>query len=292
MLQENLKSHLEIELSSNINKPTKILGTKPLSGGCINESIQLKTNNGFYFLKWNDAKAYPKMFETEADGLKLLLSTGSIGIPKVVRCSEFEQTAYLLLEFIEAGKEIKNYHEDFGKNLARLHKCSADHFGLAYDNYIGSLKQINEQHSDGIYFFVEQRLKKQIALAQKNGLMTLPVKKQFDLFFERLPDLIPNEKPALLHGDLWSGNYITGKNGAAWLIDPAVYYGYREVDIAMSRLFGGFNHSFYSAYNDAFPMEPGWEQRLDYYNLYPLLVHLNLFGTSYLKQIESILSKF
>ncbi|NNC86664.1 MAG: phosphotransferase [Bacteroidia bacterium] len=292
MLQENLKAHVEIELSSINNKPTNILGTKPLSGGCINESVQLKTNNGFYFLKWNDAKAYPLMFETEAKGLKLLLSAGAIGVPKVVSRSEFENTSYLLLEFIEAGKEIKNYYETFGTNLARLHKCSDNDFGLEYNNYIGSLKQYNKQNSDGVTFFIEQRLQKQLSLAQENGLLPLELKRKFETFFERLPDLIPNEKPALLHGDLWSGNFITGKNGAAWLIDPAVYYGFREIDIAMSRLFGGFNHSFYSSYNNAFPMEPGWEQRLDYYNLYPLLVHVNLFGSSYLKQIESILSKF
>jgi len=292
MLQEKLKSHLEVELSSITNNPVKILGTKALSGGCINESVQLKINNGFYFLKWNDANAYPKMFETEARGLKLLLSTGAIGIPKVVQCAEYENTAYLLLEFIEAGKEIKNYFQNFGSNLARLHKCSDENFGLEYDNYIGSLKQQNKQNTNGITFFIEQRIKKQIVLAQKKGLMNLSLKKKFDVFFERLPDLIPNEKPALLHGDLWSGNYITGKNGAAWLIDPAVYYGFREMDIAMSRLFGGFNHSFYSAYNNAFPMESGWEQRLDYYNLYPLLVHVNLFGSSYLSQVQSILNKF
>lgn len=292
MLQENLKSHLEIELSSINNKPTNILGTKPLSGGCINESVQLNTNNGFYFLKWNDAKAYPKMFETEAGGLKLLFSTAAIGIPKVISCSLFENTTYLLLEFVEAGKEIKNYYENFGANLAQLHKCSANSFGLEYDNYIGSLKQYNKQNPDGIAFFIEQRLKKQMALAQESGLLPLSLKRKFEAFFERLPDLIPKEKPALLHGDLWSGNYITGKNGAAWLIDPAVYYGYREIDIAMTRLFGGFNHAFYSAYNNAFPMEPGWEQRLDYYNLYPLLVHVNLFGSSYLNQIQNILNKF
>ena len=122
--------------------------------------------------------------------------------------------------------------------------------------------------------------------------MPIQLKRKFSALFERLPDIFPAEKPALLHGDLWSGNYITGKNGEAWLIDPAVYYGNREADIAMTRLFGGFNATFYSAYNDEYPLESGWEERLDYFNLYPLLVHINLFGSSYLNQIQNILSKF
>ena len=292
MLEDNLKEHLEKSLSDSMSKPINITGTQALSGGCINESVELKTNKGSFFLKWNKANKYPKMFETEALGLKLLRSAGAIGVPGLIDQSEVDNTSYLLLEFIEPGKEIKNYYENFGSGLARVHKCSADAFGLEYDNYIGSLKQSNKQYKNGVDFFIEERLKKQIALAQKNGLIPIQLKRKFNTLFERLPDIIPNEKPALLHGDLWSGNYISGKNGEAWLIDPAVYYGHREADIAMTRLFGGFNPAFYSAYNDEYPLEDGWEQRLDFFNLYPLLVHVNLFGSSYLNQIQSTLSKF
>lgn len=292
MLEENLKAHIEKSLSSKQGHAITITGTQALSGGCINESVQLKTNKSSFFLKWNSAGKYPKMFETEALGLKLLRSSGAIGVPGVVEQSEIDGTAYLLLDFIEPGKEIKNYYENFGSALARVHKCSADNFGLEYDNYIGSLKQSNKQNKNGIAFFIEERLKKQITLAQEKGRLPIQLKRKFSDLFERLPDIFPSEKPALLHGDLWSGNYITGKDGAAWLIDPAVYYGYREADIAMTRLFGGFNATFYSAYNDEYPLESGWEQRLDYFNLYPLLVHVNLFGSSYLNQIQNILSKF
>lgn len=292
MPKQTLIEHIKNRLSDIYRINIKTSSTEPISGGCINESIRLNINNTAYFLKWNDAKKYPGMFETEALGLKLLKSTGSIGVPSVIEQSELNDTSYLLLEFVDAGQELKNYYETFGAALARMHKCSADLFGLEYDNYIGSLNQFNKQTENGVVFFVEQRLKKQLAQAQEKGLLPLALKRKFTALFERLDDIFPDEKPALLHGDLWSGNYITGKDGAAWLVDPAIYYGYREADIAMTRLFGGFNSAFYSAYNNESPMEPGWEKRLDYYNLYPLLVHVNLFGSTYLNQIQNILSKF
>ena len=157
---------------------------------------------------------------------------------------------------------------------------------------MGSLPQANTFHSDWSSFFIEERLEPQLVAARDSGYFSSHDDERFQRLFKSFPSICPAEKPSLVHGDLWSGNYIVSDEGRACLIDPAVYYGHREVDIAMTTLFGGFDPEFYSSYDEAFPMEKGWEDRLEIYNLYPLLVHLNLFGAGYLGSIERIIRRF
>jgi len=165
-------------------------------------------------------------------------------------------------------------------------------FGLDYNNYIGSLHQQNNLHPTWVDFFINERLQPQIKLARDNNEIDSTTILKFENLYKKLDEVFPKEKPALLHGDLWSGNFMSDEKGESVIMDPTVYYGHREMDIAMAKLFGGFDAEFYSSYNEHYPLENGWEQRINVCNLYPLMVHVNLFGGGYLGQVKSILSKF
>lgn len=270
----------------------KITSESVLAGGSINQVLRLKTNQGYFCLKYNKAGSYPEMFKKEAMGLDILKSAGEIRIPTVIGTDNAGPFSYILLEFIHSGPGMSDFMTDFGHSLARLHKHTAEHFGLSHDNYMGSLPQSNRLHNSFPDFFMLERLEKQLALSRKKGYFSKEDHLKFDRLYKELSGIIPAEKPSLIHGDLWNGNFIVSEEGRVYLIDPAVYYGHREVDIAMSKLFGGFSPEFYSAYQELFPMEKGWEERMDIYNLYPLLVHLNLFGSGYLGEIRRIISRF
>ncbi len=261
-------------------------------GGCINNGGRLTTSHGTYFLKWNDADKFPEMFKTEAKGLKLLAESKSMYIPEVIGAGEAGSYQFLVLEFIMASYRTQHYWRDFGIQLAMLHRNTSLSFGLDHDNYIGSLPQHNSLHSSWIEFFIHNRLEAQLRLAERSALVDKSLLRNFETLYTKLPDLLATEKPALLHGDLWSGNVMVNQHGAPGLIDPAVYFGHREMDIAMTQLFGGFNPEFLQVYHEVFPLAPGVEDRLQIYNLYPLLVHVNLFGGDYLAQVNSILRRF
>jgi protein-ribulosamine 3-kinase len=292
MIPVEISAKVKTLLTKYCGKETDILRSSSIGGGCINNARKLETSSGIFFLKWNDAQRYPKMFEGEAKGLILLKKTNTVGIPDIIGTDEAGSYSFIVLEFIEPGKKIKNFWEDFGTSLAQLHKNTSELFGLEYDNYIGSLPQRNTQKNSWIEFFIEERLEKQIALAKNSSAIDNPTIQQSNNLYKRLSEIIPEEKPSLLHGDLWNGNVMTGADGKAWLMDPAVYYGHREMDIAMSKLFGGFSPEFYESYREAFPLQKGSEERMDIYNLYPLLVHVNLFGGGYLSEVKNILSRF
>jgi fructosamine-3-kinase len=282
---EGVKTSLNIDDSA-------FKGFSFASGGCINQGGKLKTTLGDFFLKWNDIKKFPGMFEAESKGLKLLREKNTIRIPEVIGFGESEGHQFLLLEFIEEKFRQKKYWQHLGNKLASLHRRSSDLFGLDHDNYIGSLKQFNRQHASWLTFFVEQRLNVQLKLAIDSGIMDSEWSKQFESLYTKLTAILPEEKPSLLHGDLWSGNLITDENGEPCLIDPAVYFGNREADLAMTKLFDGFEDEFYISYHETFPLQPGYDKRLDIYNLYPLLVHVNLFGGSYKSAVAAILKAF
>lgn len=272
--------------------PFGLISSKPLGGGSINQVYFIQTKEGEFCLKYNYSAKYPGMFEAEARGLTLLASTAAIRVPGVVFWKSLKDYDYLLLEYIRPAYVCSSFMSDFGNSLACMHKYSAERFGLDHDNYMGSLTQSNRFHDDWCSFFIEERLRKQLFLARAAGLLTGVHEKKFEALFCRLGALLPVEKPSLLHGDLWSGNFIYAENGRACLIDPAIYYGHREVDVAMTTLFGGFGKEFYNSYDESWPMEPGWAERLEIYNLYPLLVHLNLFGSGYLASITTTLDRF
>lgn len=261
-----------------------------IGGGCINNALKVDTNTGRFFLKWNVNAG--DMFEAEADGLKTLQNASTIKIPAVLGLGSEEEKDYLLLEWVENGVIQKETWKIFGQQLALMHRTTQDQHGYHRDNYIGSLAQINSKHPSWHSFFIEERLMPQLRLARSKKLVDKKLSDQFESLFSKLGELIPAEKPALLHGDLWSGNYMITAAGEPCIFDPAVYFGHRETELAFTTLFGGFDREFYLAYNEQFPLEKGFEDRIDIHNLYPLLVHVNLFGTSYLSGVVSTLKKY
>lgn len=263
-----------------------------VSGGSINDAYRIECTSAVYFLKVNEAEKYPAMFEKEAIGLSLLQKTNCIGTPSVIETGQEQAEQFILMEYIEKGKPGSDFQFEFGKALAQLHKNSSDFFGLDHDNYIGSLAQSNKQHTTWNDFFINERIEPLVKMAVDSGAASKQLITKTEKLFSKLGELFPAEAPALLHGDLWSGNYMCGPDNKAWIFDPAVYYGHREVDIGMTKLFGGFGADFYSGYHEEFPLEKGWEQRVDIFNLYPLLVHVNLFGGHYIYDVERVLARF
>ncbi len=279
-----------------LGQDVQVIETQFLSGGDINTSAQVFSSEGVFFVKWNELHQHVDdrhdLFETEARGLALLHRTDAFRIPAIIGHGVQQGRAYLILEYIDTGKPGPGYWEELGQSLALLHSHTQPKFGLSFNNYIGSLPQSNTPTADGHAFFFDQRLLPQAGLALYKGLLNKLLYDKLLLLRDRLPSLIPNERPALLHGDLWSGNVLPTEEGPPALIDPAVYYGFREAELAFTKLFGGFDRRFYDAYDEAFPLHDGFEERVAIYNLYPLLVHLNLFGSGYLSGIERVLKAF
>lgn len=261
-----------------------------LHGGDINDVFKLNISSDSYCIKLNSAKRYPGMFEAEADGLKALSACNTLTVPLPISTGEIDGTSYLIMEYIESGLRSEGAERAMGRGLADLHQITSEAFGWSRSNYIGSLPQFNNSHKTWVEFFIQSRLIPQMDMAQ--NYLSESDRKTFDALFAELPDIFPNELPSLLHGDLWGGNWMPTTDEGACIYDPAVYYGHREMDIAMTRLFGGFGPTFYDVYNEVFPLAGGWRERSAICNLYPLLVHVNLFGAGYLSQIRDVLSKF
>lgn len=279
-------------LENNRGTRDKIIKVRSLSGGDINRAAKVETGEGVWFAKWNRADTFPGMFEAEAKGLDLLRGAGELFVPEVVGFGELQNESMLVLEYVEAGSEKPDFWDDFGRGLAAMHKHSESFFGLDHHNYIGSLPQYNHKHDNWTEFFISCRLDEQIRMARNKGRIDKGTINQFERLYSHLSDFFPEEKPSLVHGDLWSGNYMTHRKGDACIIDPAVYYGHRLMDLGMSKLFGGFSPQFYEAYHREFPLESNWKEAIEIANLYPLMVHVNLFGGGYMGSVSSVLRKF
>ncbi|MEO6722445.1 MAG: fructosamine kinase family protein [Ferruginibacter sp.] len=270
----------------------KVTSVERLHGGDISESYCLYGVDTKYFLKVNDARVYPDMFEKEASGLNALRSKIDITIPAVIRYGKTDRQQYLLLEWLEKGSPANDCWEKFGSGLATLHQQGQPYFGWPEDNYIGSLHQLNTVHQSWHSFYAECRVMPLVKqLFNKNHFSKQDTIAAENLC-KKLDQLFPVEPPSLLHGDLWSGNFMITSNGHAAIYDPAVYFGNREMDIGMTRLFGGFNQRFYIAYQQQYPLESGWQQRLALTQLYPLLVHAVLFGEHYVNSAKEIILRF
>lgn len=272
-----------------------IYGVKSLGGGMINQAARLYTDYGEVFVKWKE-DAPADFFEAEADGLRRMQKAGALRVPETLASAEAQggAPAYLALEFIETPPPTDpvGFAREFGEGLARQHReaLAPNHqFGLERDNFIGLLPQVNTFHDDWPTFYRECRLMPQIILARKRRLLSgererlvMQVTEQVETLLEGL-----DWSPVLLHGDLWSGNYLTAGNEPV-LIDPSVYYGEREMEIAYMELFGGFPANILDAYRAAYPLDPGYERRRALHQLYPLLNHLNHFGESYGPNVEAV----
>lgn len=292
MLPKSIKSEAENLLDKYYNEPVTIEKTVSVGGGSINDAWRLETNVDSVFLKYNSDDSFPGMFEKEAKGLQLMRNTKTVYVPEVIGTGKTDNYAFIMMEFIHPGSKRTDFWSDFAAKLAHMHQNSNDKFGLDHDNYMGSLQQYNRFHENWYDFFILERLEPQLKLARNKGKMNKGHVENFEQLYKELINIVPEEKPALVHGDLYSGNYVITDNGTASILDPAVAYNHREVDIAMSTLFGMFDDEFYNTYNQHFPMEKGWQQRLDIYNLYPLLIHVNLFGMGYLSSVERIIKDF
>ncbi|WP_128331372.1 fructosamine kinase family protein [Apibacter sp. HY039] len=272
--------------------PFKIIRYKSLSGGDINNSFWVETENGNFFLKLNRAKPYPQMFRKEANGLLYLSDSGFVSVPKVIATGESNNIQYLVLEWIADNRSKTPSWEDFGVSLAKMHQIVQPCFGFKEDNYIGSIKQINTPSHTWEEFYSECRILKLAHILFNQKKIGAQELKQGQNVCKKLNEIFPEEKPALLHGDLWSGNYLVSSNNKIVLIDPAVYYGHREMDLGMTLLFGGFPSCFYEAYSEEYSLEKNWKQRLPLTQLYPLMVHAILFNGNYLLEVKKVLKKF
>ena len=276
-------------LESRLNQ--QIRNITVMHGGDINQVYLLETPGNRYVLKRNSRDSFPGMFVKEAGGLSILGGSG-IRTPRIADVFEEGLEQYLLLEWIREERAGSSMWKRFGEQLAETHGGTAAHFGLDHDNYIGSLVQRNEKRETWAEFFAENRILPLARESRNRGLLDKQLLQDLEKLLHRLPLLVPIEKPALLHGDLWSGNLLCGQGQEPVLIDPAVYYGHREMDIAMTAMFGGFDPLYLEAYNGIFPMETGWEERIALHNLYPNLVHLVLFGSAYLRNISAAVRRF
>ena len=288
-LPDALHDALEKELGDPVTSQVAV------GGGCISNACRIETETRSYFLKWGQGEV-AETFQAEAAGLEALAAADSpLKIPEVVACrsDQEEMPGFLVLEWINSGRKGLKFWESFGEGLAALHEHGAEQYGFERDNFIGRLPQENAWSTSWPKFFRERRLKPQVRMARERDRWQSSWDEPIKALYRRLPDLLPaRPTPSVLHGDLWSGNFMVTAVGTAALIDPAVYYGHREADLAMSELFGGFEEAFYQSYRAVSPLESGYAQRRDIYNLYHLINHLNHFGGRYAGSVDSVLQTF
>ena len=283
MMDVKLLAALEQALGARVSSASS------LAGGDINQAFAVELEGlGRIFVKTLPS-APPGFFAAEARGLDWLREPGVLAIPRVLAVSD----GFLALEFIAQGRPARDHDEALGAGLAALHRATPAAFGFPTDNFIGSLPQSNAPCATWAEFYRTRRLEPQLARAVKLGRASTEMRRGFERLFARLPELAgAEEPPTRLHGDLWGGNACITSQGAPCLIDPALYGGHREIDLAMMRLFGGFSERVFAAYEAAFPLSPGASERVLLHQLYPLLVHTNLFGGSYARSVESALARY
>lgn len=286
MSEQNIKEKIESDLAC------KIIRSSPLSGGCISHTERIECSNGeVYVLKSGGITA--GAFYKEANGLTELRKAEVIDTPAVILAAN----DFILIEYIRSSPAAETFFEDFGTKLALLHKHTNEDFGFFEDNFIGATIQKNTatpaERNNWCEFYFNKRLIYQYRLAETKGYADRQLKEAFIKIEKLLPGILEGsgtDTASLLHGDLWSGNYLKNSKGQACLIDPATYYGHREADLAMTSLFGGFPESFYKAYAAEWPLDEGWEYRQNIYKLYHILNHMNLFGKGYYRETLQLLS--
>jgi len=287
-MSPGLETAIAAAISESAGNKFEIRERRHAGGGCINEAIILSDERRTYFVKLNSAAA-TDMFAAEAEALEALLQTRTIKVPRPIAFGQAESRAYLILEAVRFGHGKTENWQLMGRQLAELHHHCTHQFGWHRDNTIGSTPQSNQPTEDWATFFREQRLRPQFDLTRKNGFQFSGSDALLDAVDTLLHDHHP--KASLLHGDLWSGNAGFTHDGTPVIYDPASYYGDRETDLAFSEFFGGFPAAFYTGYESVWPLEPGYTQRKVLYNLYHVLNHANLFGSSYALQAQSMIHR-
>ena len=281
-------------LGAALGRELSDLHLDPAGGGCINSAATTVVDGARYFVKWND-HPLPRQFEAEAAGLAALAASGSgLRVPRALAWSDAGPgRSFLAMELLATGRRAAGFDEALGRGLAELHRAtSARGFGFDLDGYCGATPQPNGWLAEWPAFYRERRLGHQLALARERGLPAADVQAG-ERLCARLDELLGDpEPPALIHGDLWSGNLLVTEDGRPALIDPAAYYGHREAELGMMILFGGFAERTYAAYDEASPLQPGWRERVDLYALYHVLNHFNLFGGSYGAQAGRMLRRW
>lgn len=275
MIPQSLAQLLTDQLGAPVRRPDAV------GGGDINAALDWATARGRYFVKWN-ARLGADAFAAEADGLRRLAAAAALAVAVPVVFGEVEGTGYLVLEWLTAAPPSATAWRTLGEGLAAMHGQGGAGYGLARDNYIGSLPQPNGEYASWPRFWAERRIEPMLRRAVDAGLVAKPLQARIERLCAGAERACRRDglAPSLLHGDLWRGNVLFTAGGPV-LIDPAVYYGDREVELAFTELFGGFEAPFYAAYHAAFSLAPGYAERRGFWQLYPLLVHLNLFGASY-----------
>lgn len=280
-----------ISYLSDCFEDKKILNVQSVGGGCINETYIVTLNSREkFFIKVNDIQQ-KENFVQEKFSLEYLRNKSSLRVPRVLNLCESKDKAILVLEYIEKSTENEEFHFLLGKGLAELHKNTGEFFGWFHDNYIGSLKQYNRREREWTTFYVTQRLEPLVKQCFDQSMLSKQDIRGFERLYLELDNIFPKEPPALLHGDLWTGNRMNSIEGVV-VFDPACYFGHREMDVAMLNLFGKPGDEFYEGYHAVYPLEENFRDRMDICNLYPLLVHAILFGYGYVYDIKSIIKKF
>ena len=284
MLTNALREHLEDIVGSGIAH------VRPLSGGDINEAFAFEAGGETYFIKIQNKPVGTNMFGAEQSGLIAIRGTGTVLTPQVFATGRAEGQSYLLMEYVAFRPATDDDWIKLGRNLARLHKTESSSFGLDHDNFIGTLPQINVPMTKWTEFYAQCRIQPQIDMAV--SLLSPVDLKNWEHLCVQLESILTDEPPSLIHGDLWSGNVQMSDRGPV-IYDPAISYANREMDLAMSMLFGGFSHLFYESYKAEFPVaKSGFDDRMQIYQLYYLLVHVNLFGVSYVPSVRGILKRY
>lgn len=280
--------HPDVLVWLNKNQYGNITSVDPVSGGCIHQALRVQTASGECFILKQDPGKYADVFQRESEGLETLRVSGGPVIPDIYLVGD----EYLLLSDLQPAPRCKDFWQIYGQQLAVVHLKQNPRFGFENDNYIGSNPQENTWMENGWEFYRDLRIKNQIKWANDRSLLDTKDIRKFENLLVQLPELIPEQPASLIHGDLWSGNLISDNGGKPALIDPAVYYGWAEADLAMTDLFGRYPEEFFKAYAEINPLEKGYRSRFPLYNIYHLLNHLNLFGKGYLSQIRSILDRY
>jgi protein-ribulosamine 3-kinase len=279
------------QITAATGKHFQVREARAVGGGDINSAYCLTDGEQRYFVKLNRPELVD-MFAAENAGLQELADSNTVYVPRPIVYGQTNNHSFLVLEYLQIGRANRESERLLGQQLAQLHQQRQPYFGWHRDNTIGSTVQRNRRYQDWLDFWREQRLGFQLQLAENKGYAS-----RLQILGEKLSDVLPafftdyQPMPSLLHGDLWAGNAATDQQGCPVIFDPACYYGDREADLAMTELFGGFGRDFYAAYQDVWALSQGYRVRKSLYNLYHILNHLNLFGSGYLRQAETMMAE-